>query len=151
MANDSHPWSLTIASDLRFLAMARSFVEAVCHVGGFDDKFTHAVVLATDEAANNIIRHAHRDRPHADVRIQCFLVPDGIEVHLHDEGEPFDVAAVPELDPAELRVGGRGVFLMRKVMDELSCQPRGERGNTLRMLKRGPRRPLDGESNPRHT
>jgi anti-sigma regulatory factor (Ser/Thr protein kinase) len=35
-----------------------------------------------------------------------------------------------------LRIGGRGVFLMRALMDELSCQPRGEGGNTLRMFKR---------------
>ena len=45
---------------------------------------------------------------------------------------------MPHLDPAEVRIGGRGVFLMRKLMDELSCQPRGERGNTLRMVKRCP-------------
>ena len=44
--------------------------------------------------------------------------------------------AVPHLDPAELRVGGRGVYIMRTIMDELTCQPRGERGNVLRMVKR---------------
>ena len=52
-----------------------------------------------------------------------------------DEGAPFDLPAVPEMDPAELRIGGRGVFLMRTLMDELTCQPRGERGNVLRMVK----------------
>jgi len=55
---------------------------------------------------------------------------------LLDQGAPFDLDAVPKLDPRELRIGGRGVFLMRALMDELSCQPRGERGNTLRMVKR---------------
>ncbi|HEX5273636.1 MAG TPA: ATP-binding protein, partial [Gemmataceae bacterium] len=61
------------------------------------------------------------------------------EILISDEGAPFDLASVPHLDPAEVRVGGRGVFLMRKLMDELSCLPRGERGNTLRMFKRCPR------------
>jgi serine/threonine-protein kinase RsbW len=136
MASKRTPWTLTIPSDLRLLALARTFVEAVCQVAGFDEAATHAVVLATDEATNNVMRHAHQHNPQAQVQIQCHPCPDGLEVRILDEGEPFDLTAVPHLDPAELRVGGRGVFLMRTLMDELSCQPRGERGNTLRMVKR---------------
>lgn len=130
------PWTLTIPSDLTLLPLARSFVEAVCQVAGCDDRTTHAIVMATDEATNNIIRHAHQQQPDATLQIQCFLCPEGIEIRLLDEGEPFDLAAVPALDPSEPRIGGRGVFLMRALMDELSCQPRPPRGNTLRMLKR---------------
>ncbi len=136
MASRPAPWNLTIASDLRLLALARAFVEGVCQVAGCDEPTTHAVVMATDEAVNNIMRHAHQGRPDATLQIQCFLQPDCIEICLLDEGAPFDLSSVPHLDPAELRVGGRGVFLMRSLMDELSCQPRGERGNTLRMVKR---------------
>jgi len=136
MAAKPAPWNLTIASDLRLLALVRSFLEGVCLVAGCDEKTTDAVVMATDEAVNNVMRHAHCGRPEAAIQIQCFLHPDSIEVRLLDEGAPFDLAAVPHLNPAELRVGGRGVFLMRALMDELSCQPRGEQGNTLRMVKR---------------
>jgi anti-sigma regulatory factor (Ser/Thr protein kinase) len=136
MATEAVPWTLTISSDLRLLALARAFVEAVCQVAGYDESVTNAVVLATDEATNNIMRHAHRDHPEAPIRIQCHVGAEGIEIRLHDEGDPFDIARVPYLDPAELRPGGRGVFLMRALMDELSCQPRAERGNILRMVKR---------------
>jgi len=139
MVNEGAPWTLTISSDLRLLALARSFVEAVCRVAGCDDKTTHAIVLATDEATNNVMRHAHQGRPDAPIQIQCYFCPDGLEILLLDEGAPFDLSTVPHLDPSELRVGGRGVFLMRALMDELSCRPRGEGGNTLRMFKRCPR------------
>jgi serine/threonine-protein kinase RsbW len=135
MVPDPPPWSLTIPSDLRLLALARAFVEAVCQVAGLDDRATHAVVLATDEATNNVMRHAHRDCPDATLQIQCFIRPESLEVRLHDEGAPFDLAAVPKLNPADLRIGGRGVFLMRKLMDELTVEPREAGGNTLRMLK----------------
>lgn len=135
MAAEPAPWNLTIASDLRLLALVRSFLEGVCLVAGCDEKTTDAIVMATDEAVNNVMRHAHRGRPEAAIHLQCFLHPDRVEVHLLDEGAPFDLAAVPHLDPAELRIGGRGVFLMRTLMDELSCQPRGTQGNTLRMVK----------------
>jgi serine/threonine-protein kinase RsbW len=136
MSGEPAPWALTIPSDLRLLSLARSFVEAVCRAAGFDEQATNAIVLATDEATNNAMRHAHRDRPDARVRIQCLVLAEGIEVRLIDEGAPFDITAVPNLDPSELRVGGRGVFLMRALMDELSSHPHHEGGNTLRMVKR---------------
>ena len=142
MAAKAGPWNLTIASDLRLLPLVRSFIEGVCQVAGCDGRTTDAVVMATDEAVNNVMRHAHRGHPEATLQIQCFLHADSIEVRLLDEGAPFDLAAVPHLDPSEVRIGGRGVFLMRALMDELSCQPRGEYGNTLRMVKRCSTAPL---------
>jgi serine/threonine-protein kinase RsbW len=129
------PWNLTVASDLRLLALIRSFIEGVCQAAGCDMRTTDAIVMATDEAVNNIMRHAHRGRPEANLQVQCFFHCDCIEVRLLDEGAPFDLAAVPFLDPSELRIGGRGVFLMRSLMDELSCQPRDDGGNILRMVK----------------
>ena len=136
MGSEGRPWTLTLTSDLRLLALARAFVEGVCQVAGFDERSTHAIVLATDEAINNVIRHAHQGQPDALIQVRCYFRSDGLEIHLLDEGAPFDLAAVPHLDPSELRVGGRGVFLMRALMDELFCQPREERGNALHMVKR---------------
>jgi anti-sigma regulatory factor (Ser/Thr protein kinase) len=141
MAAQPEPWNLTIPSDLRLLPLARAFVEGVCQAAGCDERTTGAVVVAVDEAINNIMRHAHRGHPEATLQIQCFLHADRIEICLLDEGAPFDLAAVPHLDPSEMRIGGRGVFLMRALMDELSCQPRGQQGNTLRMVKRRPNPP----------
>jgi serine/threonine-protein kinase RsbW len=136
MAPDSPLLTLTVPSDLRYLGIVRGFVEAVCQTGDLDESTTRAVILATGEATSNIIRHAHRNLPQAEFQIQCRLSPEALEICLLDEGEPFDLDAVPDLDPSEIRVGGRGVFLMRKLMDELTCEPRGQHGNTLRMVKR---------------
>jgi serine/threonine-protein kinase RsbW len=141
MAHDRAPWTLTIPSDLRLLALARCFIESACQVAGLDEHTTHSVVLACDEATNNIMRHAHQNNPDALVQIQCHLRSDAIEILLIDEGDPFDLDAVPHLDPSELRIGGRGVFLMRTIMDELTCSRRGDKGNELRMVKRRSRRP----------
>ncbi len=129
------PLTLTIPSDARMLSVVRAFVEAACHVARLDKARLHSVMLATGEAFSNVIRHAHRDRPNAQIQIQCWLHADSLELHFHDEGEPFDLEGVPHLDPAELRIGGRGVYLMRTLMDELTCLPRDKGGNTLRMVK----------------
>jgi len=136
---DSYPFSLTIPSELRLLPVARLFVQAVCQAGGLDADAVNAVVLAVNEATSNVIRHAHRDRPATPLYIQCRFLSDGIEVRVLDEGPAFDLAAVPHLDPAEVRVGGRGVYLMRQIMDELISEQRPQGGNILRMVKRCPR------------
>lgn len=143
MTPPSPAWTLTIASDLHLLMLVRAFMEGVCQACDFAETATHAVVLAVNEAADNIIRHAHDGQPGAWIRIHCQLRGDGIEICFHDEGKPFDICTVPALDPAELRVGGRGVYLMRRLMDELSCERRGERGNVLRMVKRCERNSSD--------
>src|SRR5262249_39557681 len=136
MFSSSSLLTLTIPSELRMLTVARAFIEAVCQANNLDKATTHAIVLATSEAASNVIRHAHRNRPEAQLQIQCALGQDQMEIRLLDEGDPFDLATVPQLDPSEIRVGGRGIFLMRALMDELFCQPRQERGNALHMVKR---------------
>jgi serine/threonine-protein kinase RsbW len=135
MTADHPPFSLTIPSDSRMLSVVRAFVEAVCQTENMDRATTHAIILATGEAVTNIIRHAHHSCPEIPVHVCCRLDVETIEILLLDEGEPFDLDAVPRLDPGELRVGGRGVFLMRALMDELSCQARAGRGNALRMVK----------------
>lgn len=136
MAPEATPQVLKLPSDLDHVARAREFIVAACRAAGFDDETAQGLALAVHEAVTNVIRHAHRDRPHAPLEIHCYPRADHIEIHILDEGDPFDVNAVPELDPAELRVGGRGVFLMRALTDELTCEPLGERGNRLRLVKR---------------
>ena len=129
------PFALVLPSDLKLLPLARTFVESVCHFCHCDPCFAESMQLATHEAIQNIIRHAHGGCCHAQLEIQALPLPDGLELRLLDEGEPFDVASVPHLEPGELRIGGRGVYLIRRNVDELCSQVRQPRGNILRMVK----------------
>jgi serine/threonine-protein kinase RsbW len=136
MPADSLPLTLTLPSELRFLTVAKAYIESVCDAGRFDAESTDAIVAAVHEAVSNVIRHAHRDRPEALLQIACVLTDEAMILEVRDEGEPFDVDSVPRLDPGAMRLGGRGVFLMRRLLDELSSRPREGGGNVLRMVKR---------------
>lgn len=131
-------FSLTLPSELRMLSVARSFVEAICQAYQLDRAVTNALIIATGEAITNIVRHAHQNRTHAQIELQLQILTDAVVLTFEDEGGPFDLEAVPQLPPGDLRIGGRGIYLLRTLMDELTCQPRGEGacGNVLRMLKR---------------
>ena len=135
---DRPTFTLTLPSDPRMVAVARSFVEAVCQACTLDRPLRHALVLATGEAVTNIVRHAHRELPHAELTIHLQVAAAEVVLTFLDEGEPFDISLVPELPPGELRIGGRGVYLLRTLMDDVTCQPRGPRGNMLQLVKRRP-------------
>jgi anti-sigma regulatory factor (Ser/Thr protein kinase) len=96
-------------------------------------------VLAVHEACSNVILHAHGGRRELVLSVACRPGPEGLEIRLRDSGLPFDFGAVPEFDPAEARAGGRGVFLIRRLMDEVASTVAPEGGNELRMVKRFPR------------
>src|SRR5215475_10857316 len=117
-------FSLTFPSELRMLSIARNFVDAVCEAYQLDRTTTHALVIVTGEAVTNIVRHAHQNRPGSQIEMHLHIEADTVTITFLDQGEPFDLGAVPELPPGELRIGGRGIYLMRTLMDELSCAPR---------------------------
>jgi serine/threonine-protein kinase RsbW len=133
---NSSAWTVLLPGDPRLLASVRTFAEAICQLSRLDDETTSAIVLSTHEAACNVIRHAHRDRPESLMRIRFSITALGVEIQLDDSGIPFDIGSVPHLDPGEVRAGGRGVFLIRTLMDEVSSEARPDGGNTLKMLKR---------------
>ncbi len=135
---DGPSFSLTLPSELRMLSVARGFVDALCTAYEIDRATTHALVIVTGEVITNIVRHAHQHRAEAQMQMDLQILPDAVIMRFVDEGKPFDLESVPQLPPGELRIGGRGVFLMRTLMDELTYEPRhaAEGGNVMRMLKR---------------
>jgi serine/threonine-protein kinase RsbW len=135
MASEQPAFSVTIPSHLAHVSCARTFVVAVCKSHGIDDTTTEAMALAVHEAITNIIRHGHCHQYDKPIQVSCYPHPDRMEIHILDQAEPFDLKGVPSLDPAELRVGGRGVYLMRALFDQVSCQPRLGGGNDLRLVK----------------
>lgn len=141
MSNPVPSVRLSITGHTRLLPVVRSAIEAFCQAARIDEKSTHAILLASTEAITNVMQHAHRETPDAEIEIGCRLLADGVEVCVMDQGEPFDLTSAPDLDPGELRAGGRGLFIMRRVMDELTCEPRPVTsstgtGNLVRMFKR---------------
>ena len=64
-------------------------------------------------------------------------------VTIRDRGKPFDPSSVPppdlEADLDKRRVGGLGIYFMRKLMDEVNYTTDADKGNELTMRKRLPK------------
>ena len=128
---------LRIASDPRWLRLARLIVEQCCREFGFARSPTREIVMAVDEAVANVMRHAYRGETSRPIRIVCRCARGALEVEVWDRGGEFDPFGHPVPPPGELRRGGRGLFLIRSSMDE--CEYRREDGwNRIRLTKRLP-------------
>ena len=123
-----------------YLDEIREFVGDIARVGGFSDKDIYNIQLATDEAASNIIEHAYEGVSNGILELSCGMLGDNIKIVLIDHGEPFDPGSIPmpdlKADLSERKLGGLGIFLMRKLMDEVHYESHPEmNSNTLTMIK----------------
>jgi len=133
--------SVQFVAKFEFLDEIRDFVGEIARKGGFSDKEVYNIQLATDEAASNIIEHAYQGAGDGLLELSCGMWKDSIKIVLTDHGEPFDPSAIPmpdlKADLSERKIGGLGVFLMRKLMDEVRYESHpGKSYNTLTMIKR---------------
>jgi serine phosphatase RsbU (regulator of sigma subunit)/anti-sigma regulatory factor (Ser/Thr protein kinase) len=93
------------------------------------------VLLAVSEAAANACRYGRRSETWSEMRIQCRLERPDVVVTVSDEGSGFDPAGLEVTRiPDPFASGGRGLFLMQELMDEVSTSS-SEEGTTV-TLKR---------------
>lgn len=140
---DSTTFVLELPSDLRLIESAVQYLATRCrdfHFSG--SRLTLNLRVGVAEALANAMIYGNRRDSTKRVRVEVELTPDYLSVEVRDEGEGFDPYAVPDPTlPENLeRTGGRGIFLIRELMDEVAFN---ERGNCVRLIlhREGPRRP----------
>ncbi|MEJ2303255.1 MAG: ATP-binding protein [Anaerolineales bacterium] len=115
------------------------FVVQAARDAGFDESAVYAVELAVDEACSNIIEHAYAGEDEGDIQCSCQIANNDLKIVLRDNGRPFDPDSI--LEPnfgapiEELQPRGAGLFLMRKLMDEVKFEFAADSGNVLTMVK----------------
>jgi anti-sigma regulatory factor (Ser/Thr protein kinase) len=132
---------LQYSAKFEYLDEIREFVGAIAREGGFSNKDVYNIQLATDEAASNIIEHAYEGVKDGILELSCGMEGETIKIILVDHGEPYDPDSIPmpdlKADLSERKIGGLGIFLMRKLMDEVHYESHPEKNsNILTMIKR---------------
>ena len=125
---------ITIASHPRWLRLVRQVVEECARQAGFDGRDVHGITLAVGEAVGNVIKHSYKGDASRSFTLVCRSDPESFEVQVRDDGEPFNHSVVDPPPPEEIRVGGRGIFLMRTLVDEIGYE-RLDGANVTRLRK----------------
>jgi anti-sigma regulatory factor (Ser/Thr protein kinase) len=93
-----------------------------------DASTTYDILLATDEAAANAVAHGQSAGGNGYVRLRCSTEGACVVVAITDEGTGFDPGSVQMHQlPNWTSQGGRGLFLVRELMDEvhIDATPQG--------------------------
>jgi len=130
---------LKIPANIDHLGELREFVTKVGKKHDFSDKIINAFKLAIDEAGTNVIRHSYRgSESEGFITIRALVKKNSLTVCLIDQGKYFDPKHVKDPDLQRYvdigKKGGLGIFIMRKLMDDIDYR-RTEEGNELRLTK----------------
>jgi len=106
--------------------------------------------LVLDEAINNSIIHGHGEslgKPEKPVLIRYSAGPSKLIISIEDTGEGFDPASIPDptADENLMNINGRGIFLMKCIMDEVVFN---DRGNVISLVKNVSDKPIRPLRNP---
>jgi len=122
------------------LKMVRTAADQAAGYCGCDSAWTLDLVMAVDEACQNIIRHAYAGQPEVgDIVLDFVREGDSLSVLLMDFAPPVDLAKIKSRDLADVRPGGLGVHLIKSVTDDARfLPPPPGAGNLFKLTKRLP-------------
>lgn len=134
----SFPYDLRFPSDVRFVERAVELVVARCRSAGLaPHALTFNVPVALTEALSNAILYGNHEDGSKAVRVTASLTDAALVLEVHDQGPGFDLEACT-CDPTSLenllREDGRGLFLMRQLMDTVEQSAQGN--NMVRLTLR---------------
>jgi serine/threonine-protein kinase RsbW len=145
VATDSERREFTLATDLNAIASVVDAVQTLCRDAGLPEKqcALNIPVAFTEALANAMLRGNEAD-PTRSVHVVVEVSAARLLIDVSDEGQgSFQVDAVQCASDAPdwlEREDGRGIFLMRSLMDEVLSVPRAvrngrtRRGHTLRLV-----------------
>ena len=83
--------------------------------------------IALREALANAIIHGNHEDPRKHAHITCRCEPDEVSIAVRDEGQGFDINKVADPTAPENigSVHGRGIYLMKALMDEVRFEAGG--------------------------
>jgi anti-sigma regulatory factor (Ser/Thr protein kinase) len=123
--------SFVVSNALSEVPRAAEQVEAFCRERSIPAPIVHKFSLALDEALTNIISHAFADGARHEIDVRLETGGGYVTAVMSDDGAPFDPLSQPAPDihaPVEERkIGGLGIHLLRKLMDQADYQRRDGR------------------------
>ena len=124
----NHPLMLRLSSDPKNVECVEPFVEKLVEQYHISPDMYGNILISLTEAVNNAIRHGNCNDQNKTVKVSMQQVSKHkIAFQVSDEGSGFDFESVPDPTLPEnlLKIGGRGVFLMRQLCDDIHYHDNG--------------------------
>ncbi|MBN1898528.1 MAG: ATP-binding protein [Spirochaetes bacterium] len=120
-----------------YLEAIRNFIEHIpaVKIMGSQDRFN--LLLAVEEASENVIKHAYDEKAKGDIEIDITTDDEKITIIISDRGKGYVPKEKLDWDHVtELKVGGLGIYIIEKLMDRVKYHIDKEKGGTrIKMVK----------------
>ncbi|MDQ6614508.1 MAG: ATP-binding protein [Actinomycetota bacterium] len=129
---------LSLPAESRLLAAARAVLAVCLREFGAPAGVVDDVILATDEACTNVLRHAYPEGRANNYVLRADLQQERIQIEVVDEGVGFDLMAKPPPrdDDGHLAPSGRGFEVMCRLMTSVEIEsPTPTGGTRLRLVR----------------
>jgi serine/threonine-protein kinase RsbW len=123
-SKDKTKFSLELVSNPKEIIKVEKFLEKMNKTLSLEEGKYNKLLVATTEAVNNGMIHGNKRDPNKKVVLTCEISGNTLYVRVHDEGKGVDPDSLPDPLAEEnlLRENGRGVFLMRSLMDSMKFE-----------------------------
>ncbi|MFP5502554.1 MAG: ATP-binding protein [Candidatus Sericytochromatia bacterium] len=132
--------AIQLTSSLDHVDLARDFVAEIARTVPMSPKEIYDLELVVTEALTNVTEHAYEGDEGMRVELAVIHEADALTIVISHDGHDFDPAS--QAEPvmreylAERRVGGLGLLLMKKLMDEVEYSTGEDGVRRIRLVKR---------------
>jgi serine/threonine-protein kinase RsbW len=128
---------VVLPSELEVLDSVDQATQKYCKLAGLEEDIALMVAMAAIEAVTNAVLHGNKLSDDKKVAVRYEWEPGQFRMTVSDEGEGFDLGCIPDpTDPERcMASSGRGIYIMREVMDSVEFDISKENGTTVTMTK----------------
>ena len=133
--------NLTLNMEARLDEIERihAAVDILAEAEGWPPELLFQIKLVLEEMGTNIVKYGYDDEDRKNIEIILTSESDSLTMEISDDGRPFDPftdAPPPDLDSdiPDRPIGGLGVYLVQKMMDEARYR-REDGRNKLTLIK----------------
>jgi serine/threonine-protein kinase RsbW len=128
---------VVLPSELEVLESVDESTLKYSQLAGIDEGTASMIAIAAIEAVTNAVLHGNAETGGTEVRVRYDWEPGQITITVSDQGKGFDLSCVHDpTDPERcMASSGRGIYIMREVMDSVEFEMSEETGTTVTMVK----------------
>lgn len=136
---DSNVYAFELKSKSSKLKTLRQHLNRFAQVIGLSQNCLLEVNIVLDELFTNVVSYGFEDDLEHEVSFTLQIDHETLIISVEDDGRPFNPleAQVPKipLDPADIKIGGLGIFITRELMDEIHYK-REDGKNKLTLMRK---------------
>ena len=123
----ANPRMLTLASDPSNISKVEPYAEQIANQYQLDPEKRINLLISLTEAVTNAIIHGNQQDRSKMVKVQCACKQSSLAIRVSDQGRGFNYESLPDPTSPEriLECGGRGVYLMHQLCDNLRFRNNG--------------------------